>query len=198
MQQPKVVVFGGVNGAGKTTVANEILRGVLNVPVFTNSDAIARGLNALSVESVAFKASRVMLKWMNELVESKESFGFESTLAAKSYYPWLKSLKEKGYEVLLYYTWLESADVAVARVKQRVIRGGHHIPEPDIRRRYCRSVDNFLRYDITVADVWEVYDNTGDERRLIAVGNLMNCEVDNESEWKSFKETANASQESSD
>ena len=40
MTPPRVVVFGGVNGAGKTTVANEILRGVLNVPVFKNSDAI--------------------------------------------------------------------------------------------------------------------------------------------------------------
>ena len=198
MQQPKVVVFGGVNGARKTTVANEILRGVLNVPVFTNSDAIARGLNALSVESVAFKASRVMLEWMNELVEERQDFAFETTLAARSYANWLKRFKSVGYRVYLYYYWLPSADVAVARVKQRVIRGGHHIPEPDIRRRYCRSVDKFLRYYSTVADVWEVYNNTGDERRLIAVGNLMNCEVDNESDWKSFKESANASQESSD
>ena len=101
MTPPRVVVLDGVNGAGKTTVANEILRGVLNVPVFTNSDAIARGLNALSVESVAFKASRVMLEWMNELVEERQDFAFETTLAARSCANWLKRFKSVGYRVYL-------------------------------------------------------------------------------------------------
>ena len=165
------VAIAGNIGAGKTTVANEILRGVLNVPVFTNSDAIARGLNALSVESVAFKASRVMLEWMNELVEERQDFAFETTLAARSYANWLKRLKSVGYRVYLYYYyWLPSADVAVNRVKLRVERGGHHISETDIRRRYGRRVWNLVNPYKPTADSWEVRNNTTSPRSLIGVG----------------------------
>jgi predicted ABC-type ATPase len=198
MGQPKVVVFGGVNGAGKTTVANEILRGVLDVPVFTNSDAIARGLNALNVESVAFKASRVMLEWMNELVEEKQDFAFETTLAARSYANWLKRLKSVGYRVYLYYYWLPSADVAVERVKLRVERGGHHIPESDIRRRYGRSVWNFIHLYKPLADYWEVWDNTDSPRRLIGVGDGTDVAYESEQTWNTFLRTANDSTVASD
>jgi predicted ABC-type ATPase len=190
MKQPKVVVFGGVNGAGKTTVANEILRVVLNVPVFTNSDAIARGLNALDVEKVAFKASRVMLEWMNELVEERQDFAFETTLAARSYANWLRRLKSVGYRVYLYYYWLPSADVAVERVKLRVERGGHHIPETDIRRRYGRSVWNFVNLYQNLADYWEVWDNTHSPRRLIGVSDGTDVAYDSEQAWNTFLRTA--------
>ena len=53
---PRVVVIGGINGAGKTTASVELLKNVLGVPLFTNADAIARGLNSLNPESEAFKA----------------------------------------------------------------------------------------------------------------------------------------------
>ena len=184
MNQPRVVVLGGVNGAGKTTSALELLTDVLKIPIFTNADTIARGLNSLNPESVAMAAGRVMLEWMDSLVKNRESFALESTLAARSYHRWLKSLREAGYEVFVYYTWLEHPDIAVARVKQRVESGGHNIPEDDIRRRYSRSLKNFLNMYRPIADYWEFFDNSHGHRRLIACGNQGEQIVDSEDYWQ--------------
>jgi len=185
-------VFGGVNGAGKTTVATELLKDVLKVPVFTNADAIARGLNALDVESVAFQAGRSMLNWMHTLARDRKDFAFETTLAARSYAVWLKELKQSGYEVYVYYYWLPSPEVAIERVRLRVERGGHHIPERDIRRRYSRSVWNFLNLYRDLADHWEVWNNTTSPRTLIALGKGEQCIVDSDEVWSQFTESSHA------
>ena len=180
---PRVVVLGGVNGAGKTTSADRLLN-VMKIPIFTNADAIARGLKSLDPESQAFRSGRVMLKWMNDLVDEGKDFALETTLAARSYIAWLRKLKERGYKVYLFYTWLASAEVAVARVQQRVRSGGHNIPEEDILRRYGRSVKNFLEEYMPLADEWELYDNTIGERRLIAMGDTSGQVFESENDWK--------------
>lgn len=105
MSQPRVGVLSGVNGAGKTTSAHELLR-VMRVPIFTNADTIARGLNSLNPESVAFPAGRVMLEWMNTLASERKDVAFETTLAARTYSKWLRGLKQQGYRVFLFYTWV--------------------------------------------------------------------------------------------
>lgn len=64
--RPQVAVLAGINGAGKTTAAQHLLREALRIPSFTNADAIARGLNAFDVESVAAKAGRIMLDHLRE------------------------------------------------------------------------------------------------------------------------------------
>jgi len=95
-------------------------------------------LSAFEPESVAIDAERVMLSRLHELSERKESFAFESTLAARSYASWLKRLRGQGYEVHLIFVWLRSIDLAIGRVAERVLRGGHDIPPKEIRRRYWR------------------------------------------------------------
>jgi predicted ABC-type ATPase len=187
---PKVVVFGGVNGAGKTTSALELLATVVNIPIFTNADAIARGLNWLNSESVAFEAGRVQLNWLEKLADNRKDFSFETTLSARTYAPWLKSLKDKGYDVALIYFWVDSADTAVNRVRMRVRSGGHDIPETDIRRRYCRSVRNFIELYSPICDYWEVYDNTASLKKLLAIGNKTEVEYDNICDWERFHSSA--------
>ena len=169
---PRVVILGGVNGAGKTTAAFEQLTYIWKIPIFTNADALARGLNVLNPESVAIPASRFQLMWLDELARTKSDFAFETTLSARTYAPWLRKLKNEGYEVILVYYWLESAEIAVSRVQQRVKSGGHNIIESDIRRRYSRSIRNFFELYRPIADQWEVHDNSSEKRRLIAIGNL--------------------------
>jgi predicted ABC-type ATPase len=183
MAAPRVVVLGGVNGAGKTTSAHELLS-VMKIPIFTNADTIARGLNSLNPESVAFAAGRVMLEWLDQLARNREDFAFETTLATRSYAPRLKSLKQQGYRVYLFYTWVENPDVAVARVQQRVRSGGHNIPEEDIRRRYYRRIRNFLDLYQPIADCWEFFDNTHGERRLIACGDSSGQLFDTTEAWE--------------
>src|SRR3954471_1327464 len=137
---PSVILLAGPNGAGKTTASRTLLADTLGVLTFVNADVIAQGLAGFDPDSAAFEASRIMLERLHGLANRRESFAFETTLAARSYAPWLDELRRSGYEVRLYYFWLHSADLAVARVRLRVSQGGHDVPEATVRQRYRRSL----------------------------------------------------------
>lgn len=89
VERPVVVVIGGPNGAGKTTTSGLLLPEALNIRQFVNADTIAAGLSAFAPESVAFAAGRIMLGRLRELAEQRESFAFETTLASRSFVPFL-------------------------------------------------------------------------------------------------------------
>src|ERR1051325_2348674 len=115
-RHPNVVLIGGPNGAGKSTAAPEILHGVLKVTEFVNADVIARGLSAFAPESVALKAGKLMLLRLRELAEQRRDFGFETTLASRSFAPWVAELKKYGYKFHLFFLWLPNPEASVARV----------------------------------------------------------------------------------
>ena len=184
--RPQVAVLGGINGAGKTTASQRILRDALKIPVFTNADVIARGLNAFDPESEAMKAGRIMLEHMRSLAAARRSFAFETTLAARTYARWLGELKRDGYAVHLFFFWLESADMAIGRVASRVKSGGHHVPDDTIRRRYSRSVRNFLELYRPLVTTWQVYDNSNGGSRLIAFHNGYFDTVIDDDRWDLF------------
>ncbi|MCU0703023.1 MAG: AAA family ATPase [Fimbriiglobus sp.] len=187
---PRVVVLAGINGAGKTTASQDLLTNVLKIPTFVNADAIARGLNGLNPEAESFRAGRIMLDQMNDLARRREDFAFETTLSARTYAVWLRELRTTGYEVFLYYYWLSSPEVAIARVALRVQSGGHFVPDADIRRRYARSVRNFLELYRPIADEWEVYDNTWGQRSLLAMGTPDDEVIDHQDTWAAFVRSA--------
>ncbi len=187
---PRVIVLAGINGAGKTTASRDLLVNVLKIPVFTNADAIARGLNSLNPESEALRAGQIMLDWMRELADRKRDFAFETTLAARTYAPWLKGLRQSGYDVYLYNYWLDSAELALARVAERVRAGGHHIPDRDVLRCYARSAKNFLELYRPIADYWEVMDNSFGQRELIALGDPNDEVIGDPDVWAQFLRSA--------
>ena len=135
---PRVVVLAGINGAGKTTASQDLLTNVLKIPTFVNADAIARGLNGLNPEAESFRAGRIMLDQMNDLARRREDFAFETTLASRTFAPWIRDLVQGGYRFVLLYMWVESPELSIARVRQRVLAGGHFVPEDVIRRRWQR------------------------------------------------------------
>ena len=170
-KKPKVVVLAGPNGAGKTTTAPKLLRGLLGVTEFVNADAIAQGLSGFAPERAAISAGRVMLSRVKELAQGKKDFAFETTLASRSFLPWLKKLVARGYELHLVFLWLPSADAAVARVAERVRLGGHDVPEATVRRRYLAGVRNFFALYQPLATSWQVIDNSRNGRpKVVAVG----------------------------
>jgi predicted ABC-type ATPase len=168
--RPVVIVLGGVNGAGKSTAARALLAEQLAVTTFVNADEIARGLNAFAPESVAFEAGRIMLRRLRELATALVDFGFETTLAGRTYLPFLRDLRRDTYVVELHYFWLRSPGLAIERVRDRVRTGGHGIPEATILRRYDRSIRGFWQDYRTVVDSWFVYDNSPSVPALIAAG----------------------------
>jgi predicted ABC-type ATPase len=185
---PSVIILAGPNGAGKTTSSRALLAETLNVPIFVNADVIAQGLAGFDPASVAVEAGRIMLDRMHKLAEQRVSFAFETTLAAISYAKWLRGLRDSGWRVHLVYFWLQSANLAVARVADRVRRGGHDIPETTIRQRYQRSAANFFHLYRPVATFWHVHDNSTEWLRQIAFGDIEGNETILENAtWQLFK-----------
>jgi predicted ABC-type ATPase len=135
-----------------------------------NADSIAQGLSPLNPSGQARSAGRIMLSRMDELAESKQNFALESTLASRSFLPFIQKCRNKGYSFGLIYIWLQSADLAVERVAKRVASGGHHIPEDIIRRRYERGRTNFYELYQPISDDWGVFDNSESTSQLIAHG----------------------------
>jgi predicted ABC-type ATPase len=135
---PRVVIFAGPNGAGKSTHADAILQAT-GIGIFVNADYIARGLSGIHPETVAIAAGRIMLRRLNELAQARADFAFESTLASRSFAPFLKRLKARGYRVAL---------------------GGHDVPADVVRRRFERSRTNFFELYIPLANQWALLDNS--------------------------------------
>src|SRR5690606_29723799 len=135
---PNLYIIAGCNGAGKTTASYTILPEILDCKEFVNVDNIA-GLSPFNPESVALEAGRIMLTRIHELLEERVDFAFETTLATRSYVSLIKRAKVKGYTIVLLYFWLDSPEQAVKRVAKRVAKGGHHIPDNVLIRRYFRG-----------------------------------------------------------
>jgi predicted ABC-type ATPase len=131
-----LVVLAGPNGAGKSTTAAHLLKGALAVEEFVNADIIAQGLSAYRPESAAVTAGRVMLERLRFLARERRDFAFETTLAGRGHAPWLQDLRAAGYRAHLIFLALPAADLAVARVAERVRQGGHDVPEAVVRRRF--------------------------------------------------------------
>ncbi len=169
---PNIVVIGGPNGAGKSTIARDVLVDALRVQEFVNADTIAAGLAAFNPESAAFAAGRIMLARLHELAESRSTFAFESTLASRSFAPWLTQQAKTGYGVHVVYVALKSPELAVRRVARRVREGGHAIPPDTIKRRFFRSATNLLSLYLPLAETWRIYDNSAAVPTLVASGGL--------------------------
>jgi len=168
---PNVIVLAGPNGAGKTTAAPHLLKNSLGVSEFVNTDVIAQGLSAFAPEGAAVAAGEIMLSRIRTLARQRVTFAFETTLASRSFIPWLRSLIGTGYQFRLFFLWLPSTDLAVERVAGRVRLGGHNVPEDVIRRRYERGLRKFFSLYQPLAAAWRVYDNSsGDRPKLVASG----------------------------
>lgn len=158
---PLVVVLAGPNGAGKSTGAARLLRGTLAVEEFVNADTIASGLSAYRAQEVAVAAGRIMLQRLDYLSRERRDFAFETTLAGRGHHRRLKALGDSGYRRHLVFLSLPDADLAVARVSERVRAGGHHVPEKVVRRRFAWGLRNLFELYLDGVDSWQIYDNSG-------------------------------------
>jgi predicted ABC-type ATPase len=165
-RQPKLYIVAGANGAGKSTFARLFLPDYADCKEFVNADLIAAGLSPFNPESLALEAGRLMLARIETLGREKTDFGFETTLAGRSWLPLLARLRQAGYRLHLFFLWIPTSELAVSRVQERVRAGGHSIPEDVIRRRFGRGLRNFFRLYAPTVDAWVVFDNSGEEPEL--------------------------------
>jgi predicted ABC-type ATPase len=168
MQEKKLYIISGCNGAGKTTASFNILPDLLNCKEFVNADEIARGLSPFQPENVSIEAGRLMLKRIDELINSNQDFSFETTLSTRSFINTIEFAKSKGYYITLIFFWLESIELAKDRVKKRVAEGGHNIESDVIERRYKAGIINLFNLYFNKVDSLLIYDNSTAESELIA------------------------------
>lgn len=168
---PNLVIIAGPNGSGKSTAAPVLLRNTVNINNFVNADVIAQGLSAFYPEKVAIQAGRIMLDRIHQLAHENTTFAFETTLASRTFLPWITRLKNKNYHLYLVFLWLKNEELAISRVQARVKMGGHSVPEETIRRRYHSGLKNFFQLYRPIADSWRLYDNSDiNTLNLIASG----------------------------
>ena len=186
---PHIVIIAGPNGAGKSTVAPSLLQGGLRVKEFVNADLIARGISAFQPDVAAIGAGRVMLERVRSLAAKRVDFSFETTLASRSFAPWIRNLVSRDYSFTLLFLWIPSVEVALTRVRERVLAGGHSVPDETVRRRYAAGLHNFFHLYREHAARWHFYDNGSPEGpQLLAVGRgSAEVRVSNPRLWNEIK-----------
>lgn len=127
-QPPRIVIIAGPNGAGKTTFAQEYLPKEAGFPDFINVDLIAQGLSPFAPDRAALQAGKLMVAQIARKVSRRESFAFETTLSGRNYARHIPRWRRAGYHVKLIFLSLPSADLAIARVRNRANQGGHDVP----------------------------------------------------------------------
>jgi predicted ABC-type ATPase len=167
MDDKNLYIIAGCNGAGKTTASFTILPEIIECKEFVNADEIAKGLSPFQPDKVAFEAGRIMLKRIAELLESQETFAFETTLSTRSYKLKVEEAKQKGYTVTLLFFWLQNVELAKERVRIRVTEGGHNIESSVIERRYIKGIKNLFDIYLPIVDGALIFDNSFGKHILI-------------------------------
>jgi predicted ABC-type ATPase len=158
---PQLYVIAGPNGAGKTTFARQFLPQTVKVVEFVNADLIAAGISPLAPEAGAIAAGRLMRERIHTLARQRKDFGFETTLSGRSYLQLFRHLKRCGYEIHVAFVWLQSVELALKRVADRVRLGGHNVPAAVVRRRYAKGLHNLTSDYRAIWKSVSFYDNSG-------------------------------------
>lgn len=167
--QPVCRIIAGPNGAGKTTFALQYLPKVAQCRNFINADLIAAGLSPLAPEQQWLTASRLFLGEIKHCIQNRHDFAFETTLAGRGHLQLIRQMQVDGWRMELFYLALPTVEMSMLRVAERVAHGGHSIPLADIKRRFPRSLGNFLGIYAETVDYARCFLNSGKIPQLIFV-----------------------------
>jgi predicted ABC-type ATPase len=157
---PRFTIIAGANGCGKTTLTSEpdFFR---KIPIL-DPDAIGRTFQSTLPSTFPIASARQVLYSAAQHVSRGESFAVETTLSGKGYLQMMVEAWNRGFEVVLVYIGTENVEINLTRIKDRVLQGGHDVPEQDVRRRYGRTFQN-LRTAVERADHTILFDNSTEE-----------------------------------
>ncbi|ADW69632.1 zeta toxin family protein [Granulicella tundricola] len=170
MSQPVLTIIAGSNGCGKSTLTSTARDKFQQTPIL-DPDAIAKSLQAVQDSpSSNIEAGKRVLKLAEELIEKKQTFTVETTLSGGTYLKMAARAKQAGFTLMVVFIGTASVDINLKRVKARVAKGGHDVPEEDQRRRYPRTLANMKRL-LPQADLAVVLDNSTEKgHTLVAFG----------------------------
>jgi predicted ABC-type ATPase len=142
---------------------------IANCRLFVNADLIAAGLSPLAPETELLAASRLFLREIENHIQNRQRFAFETTLSGRSYLRLIKRLQSSNWHVELTYLALPDVEMSKMRVAERVAHGGHNISEQDIERRFPRSLRNLLNDFSKAVNLTQCFMNTGAVPELIFI-----------------------------
>ena len=161
MTPPTLTLIAGANGCGKSTLT-KWARAFFQQSATLDADAVAIELQAESSGKMsAIEAGKQVLRLAKQYLDKQISFSVETTLSGGTYLHMLAEAKSKGYRTCLFYIGTEKLEINIARVKARVLKGGHDVPVEDQQRRYGRSLRNLPRA-MALADECVLFDNSSE------------------------------------
>ena len=161
-----ITAIAGVNGAGKSSVAGAYIRDAGGE--YFNPDEVARELmnenSQLTTTEANSEAWKTGFEQLTRAIKEGKDYIFETTLGGTSIPELLHQAIENGQQVRIYFCGLNSPDLHIQRVKERVTKGGHNIPEDKIRQRWKNSIHNLMGL-IPICAETRVIDNSSPERK---------------------------------
>jgi predicted ABC-type ATPase len=190
---PDALVVGGPNGAGKTTFATEYL--TERDQRYLSADHIAAEINPDAPETAKIQAGKAFLHRLQRSIDEKKSLVVESTLAGRGMGRMLERFREAGYTVRIAFLFLDTPEMCVRRVKERVQQGGHDVPRQDVIRRFHRSIRNFWSTYRHNVDRWYLFYNAAEQFQGVAFGEGKSHSVVNEALFDIFRQLVSQTHE---
>jgi len=163
-----LTLIAGANGSGKSTLTSSNPDIFASIPLL-DPDAIARTIQSTVAGPSAIAAARQALQSVEQHLRDGQDFAVETTLSGKNYLRVMLDARALGFEVVLVYIGTETVETNLDRIANRVLAGGHNIPETDVRRRYQRSLSN-APLAISRANHGILFDNSTEQGyQLVAV-----------------------------
>jgi predicted ABC-type ATPase len=162
-ESPCIYVLAGTNGAGKSSVGGAAFR-EMGADYFNPDEATRRIRSTnpqVSERDANIAAWQEGKRLLEEAIAKRLVFAFETTLGGHTITSLLRGALREGVEVRMWYVALVTPELHIARVRARVARGGHDIPEKTIRERYERSRVNLIRLLPHLTEL-RVFDNSAD------------------------------------
>jgi len=183
---PHLHLVAGPNGSGKTTLIERVLQPVTHLPL-VNADRIASERWPGGELAHAYEASRLAERERKRLMLARTSFIAETVFSHESKVVLAEQAAMLGYLVQLHVV-LVPVDLAVARVQDRVRRGGHDVPENKVRERYDRLWPLIAR-TVTRADRTDFYDNSSAGTALRRVAHAESGRLIGGADWPAWAPT---------
>jgi predicted ABC-type ATPase len=180
----EIVIIAGGNGAGKTTFARAFLQEYDYE--FLNADEIAKSLSAENPAKRKISAGKLFFQKLNEAVAQNKSILIESTLSGRYLQRYIENLKKRNYQTTIIFLFVESPEVLIERIAERVKKGGHFVPEEDVRRRFARGKQNFGNVYKDLVDAWSLIYNSEGAFYDVALGENKEIEIFDENLYQKF------------
>jgi len=158
LNRPRLTIIAGSNGCGKSTLTTYSREEFQQTPVL-DPDAIAKSLQASLGSPSNIEAGKQVLRIAENLIANRQTFTVETTLSGGTYLKMAERARQAGFDIMVVFVGTASVEINLERVKARVEKGGHDVPEEDQRRRYPRTLANMKKL-LPLADFAVVLDNS--------------------------------------